>query len=145
MWLQQFFFWNFSVFGTKLFLTLAAVLMRAILVKIYLLLIQQTPENIPLQERTAPNGVNILQSKDKKKIKQLINNETTENTQLKKTLRFINLKGAKDVDERRSMNKTFMESLIDIQLGLPMSLIWLKRHLDFETSKAILSDWKIKG
>ena len=119
--------------------------MRAILVKIYLLLIQQTPENIPLEERSPPNGVQILQSQDKKKIKQLINEETADNTPLKKTLRFINLKGSKDVDERRHINKTFMESLIDIQLGLPMSLIWLKRHLDFETSKAILSDWKIKG
>ena len=113
--------------------------------KIYLLLIQQTPENIPLEERSPPNGVQILQSQDKKKIKQLINEETADNTPLKKTLRFINLKGSKDVDERRHINKTFMESLIDIQLGLPMSLIWLKRHLDFETSKAILSDWKIKG
>ena len=119
--------------------------MRAILIKIYLLLIQQTPENIPLQERNPPNGVQILQSQDKKKIKQLINDETAENPQLKKTLRFINLKGSKDVDERRGINKKFMESLIDVQLGLPMSLIWLKRHLDFETSKAILSDWKIKG
>ena len=119
--------------------------MRAILGKMYLLLIQQTPENIPLEERNPPNGVNILQSQDKKKIKQLINNETAENPQLKKTLRFINLKGSKDVDKRRGMNKTFMESLIDVQLGIPMSLIWLKRHLDFETSKAILSDWKIKG
>ena len=119
--------------------------MRAILIKIYLLLIQQTPENIPLQENNAPNHVKILQSKDKKKIKQLINDETAENPQLKKTLCFINLKGSKDVDERRGINKVFMESLIDIQLGLPMSLIWLKRHLDFETSKAILSDWKIKG
>ena len=119
--------------------------MRAILVNIYLLLIQQTPENIPLEEMNPPNGVKILQSEDKKKIKQLIIDETAENNQLKKTLCFINLKGSKDVDERRSMNKTFMESLIDVQLGLPMSLIWLKRHLDFETSKAILSDWKIKG
>ena len=119
--------------------------MRAILIKIYLLLIQQTPENIPLQENNAPNHVKILQSQDKKKIKQLINDETAENPQLKKTLCFINLKGSKDVDERRGINKVFMESLIDIQLGLPMSLIWLKRHLDFETSKAILSDWKIKG
>ena len=119
--------------------------MRAILVKTYLLLIQQTTENIPLEERSPPNGVQILQSQDKKKIKQLINEETADNTPLKKTLRFINLKGSKDVDERRHINKTFMESLIDIQLGLPMSLIWLKRHLDFETSKAILSDWKIKG
>ena len=65
--------------------------MRAILVKIYLLLIQQTPENIPLQENNAPNHVKILQSQDKKKIKQLINDETAENPQLKKTLRFINL------------------------------------------------------
>ena len=119
--------------------------MRAILIKIYLLLIQQAPENIPLQENNTPNHVYILQSKDKKKIKQLINDETAENPQLKKTLCFINLKGSKDVDERRGINKVFMESLIDIQLGLPMSLIWLKRHLDFETSKAILSDWKIKG
>ena len=119
--------------------------MRAILVKIYLLLIQQTPENIPLQENNPPNSVEILHSRDKMKIKQLINNETAENTQLKQTLRFINLKGSKDVDERRGINKKFMESLIDVQLGLPMSLIWLKRHLDFETSKAILSDWKIKG
>ena len=119
--------------------------MRAILIKIYLLLIQQTPENITLQENNAPNHVKILKSKDKKKIKQLINDETAENPQLKKTLCFINLKGSKDVDERRGINKVFMESLIDIQLGLPMSLIWLKRHLDFETSKAILSDWKIKG
>ena len=119
--------------------------MRAILVKIYLLLIQQTPENIPLEEMNPPNGVKILQGEDKKKIKQLIIDETAENNQLKKTLRFINLKGSKDVDERRGMNKTFMESLIDVQLGIPMSLIWLKRHLDFETSKAILSDWKIKG
>ena len=116
--------------------------MRAILVKIYLLLIVETPENIPLQES---NSIKILQSQDKKNIKQLINDETAENPQLKKTLRFINLKGSKDVDKRRGINKVFMESLIDIQLGLPMSLIWLKRHLDFETSKAILSDWKIKG
>ena len=106
---------------------------------------QQTPENIPLQETNPPNSIKILQSQDKKKIKQLIIDETAENNQLKKTLRFINLKGSKDVDERRGMNKIFMESLIDVQLGLPMSLIWLKRHLDFETSKAILSDWKIKG
>ena len=119
--------------------------MRVILVKIYLRLIQQTPENIPLQERNPPKSVVILKSQDKKKIKQLIIDETAENNQLKKTLRFINLKGSKDVDERRGINKAFMESLIDIQLGLPMSLIWLKRHLDFETSKAILSDWKIKG
>ena len=119
--------------------------MRAILVKTYHLLLQRTPENIPLQEIHPPNSINILQSQDKKKIKQLIIDETAENNQLKKTLRFINLKGSKDVDERRGMNKTFMESLIDVQLGIPMSLIWLKRHLDFETSKAILSDWKIKG
>ena len=116
--------------------------MRAILVKIYLLLIVETPENIPLQES---NSIKILKSQNKKKIKQLIIDETAENNQLKKSLRFINLKGSKDVDERRGMNKTFMESLIDVQLGIPMSLIWLKRHLDFETSKAILSDWKIKG
>ena len=124
---------------------MAAVLMRAILVKTYHLLMQQTPENIPLQETNPPNSIKILQSQDKKKIKQLIIDETAENNQLKKTLRFINLKGSKDVDKRRGMNKTFMESLIDVQLGIPMSLIWLKRHLDFETSKAILSDWKIKG
>ena len=106
---------------------------------------QQTPENIPLKEINPPDSVKILQSQDKKKIKQLIIDESAENNQLKKTLHFINLKGSKDVDKRRGMNKTFMESLIDVQLGIPMSLIWLKRHLDFETSKAILSDWKIKG
>ena len=38
--------------------------MRVILVKIYLRLIQQTPENIPLQERNPPQSVVILQHND---------------------------------------------------------------------------------
>ena len=97
-----------------------------------------------MQESNASKEMEILKKGDKIGIKSLILAENSENKKLKQLLRVINLGGCKR-EERRSINKTFMDCLIEVKSGAPLALIWLKKHIDFEVCNSIISDWKYTG
>ena len=97
-----------------------------------------------MQESNASKEMEILKKGDKIGIKSLILAENSENKKLKQLLRVINLGGCKR-EERRSINKNVMNCLIEVKSGAPLALIWLKKHIDFEICKQIISDWKYTG
>ena len=97
-----------------------------------------------MQESNASNEMEILKKGDKIGIKTLILAENSENMKLKQLLRVINM-GGSDRKEKRSINKNFMDCLIEVKSGAPLALIWLKKHIDFEVCNSIISDWKYTG
>ena len=108
---------------------------------------KQELERIPLQEvNSTTNVIEIFRSEDKTALKELISNEREGNTQINQFLRMVNIDGTgpQDVKSRRELNKSFMTCLI-AKLGRPEALIWIKKHLDPEFCKQILSDMKYKG
>ena len=108
---------------------------------------KQELERIPLQEvNSTTNVIEIFRSEDKTALKELISNENEGNTQINQVLRMVNIDGTgpQDVKSRREINKSFMTCLI-AKLGRPEALIWIKKHLDPEFCKQILSDIKYKG
>ena len=103
-------------------------------------------EAIPLQERNnSPNEMEILLNKDDTALQRLINAESSTNPRLKGVLRMVNMDGTQDLEERRLMNKFFLDTLVKIHLIRPVALIWLKKHIDFETCSTMLSDWEHTG
>ena len=141
----------FTEVVTKVCLTLASFLLWACLNKIFekmkTYLIKTTEaEAIPLQERNnSPNEMEILLSKDDPALQRLINAESSTNPRLNGVLRMVNMDGTQDLEERRMINKFFMDTLVKIHLIRPVALIWLKKHIDFETCSTMLSDWKHTG
>ena len=81
---------------------------------------------------------------DKNKIKELI---TEDNKQLGTSLGTMNteLSGSNEKTQRRQINKLFVECLMEVKLSLPQALIWMKRHVKFETCDIIMSDWNYSG
>ena len=109
--------------------------------------IDQKLEIIPLKEANpTTNVIEIFRSEDNTALKGLISNEKEGNTQLNQVLRMVNIDGTgpQDVKSRREINKSFMTCLI-AKLGRPEALIWIKKHLDPEFCKQILSDLNYKG
>ena len=107
----------------------------------------QKLERIPLKEANpTTNVIEILRSEDKTALKDLISNEEEGDTQLNQVLRMVNIDGTgpQDVKSRREINKSFMKCLIS-KLGRPEALIWIKKHLDPEFCKQILSDLNYTG
>ena len=107
----------------------------------------QKLERIPLIEANpTTNVIEILRREDTNALKDLISKEKEGNTQLNQVLRMVNIDGTgpQDVKSRRELNKSFMTCLIH-KLGRPEALIWIKKHLDPEFCKQILSDLKYKG
>ena len=105
---------------------------------------KEVVENIPLQQKDSPSILEILVGNNEAAIKDLI---ITENSQLKPLLCIINMKGSsiEDRTERRRINQTFLNCLVDVKGDFPSALVWLKKHLWFETCKTIRSDCKYKG
>ena len=67
----------------------------------------------------------------------------SENKTLIQLLKVINLESCKvfDVSQRRRNNLFFMQCLIDVHLGYPKALLWLKKHLNLQACDVILGDW----
>ena len=66
-----------------------------------------------------------------------------ENKTLIRLLKVINLESYEvlDVLQRRKNNLFFMQCLMEIQLGYPQALLWLKKHLNLQACNVIISDW----
>ena len=133
-----------------LFLMVASILVRAGLIKVNggkLLTIKKSKVvAIPLQQIDEKiNVMDILQGNEKFLVKNLIIN--SENHQLKKNLRFLNLDGVgfKGLAPRRRKNKFFMKCLSEIYTHHPSTLLWLKNNNEFDICQRILSDWKFSG
>ena len=86
----------------------------------------------------------VLIGNDEAAIKDLI---ITENSQLKTLFCIINMKGegTEDRNERRRINKTFLNCIVEVKGDFPSAMVWLKNHFWFETCKTMKSDWKYKG
>ena len=67
----------------------------------------------------------------------------SENKTLIQLLKVINLETYEvfDVLERRKMNLLFMQCLMDVHLGYPQALLWLKKHLNLQACDVIIGDW----
>ena len=133
-----------------LFLMAASLLVRTGLLKVYgsrLLTIENFKVvGIPLQQIDENSNVmDILQGNEKFLIRNLIIN--SENYQLKKNLRFLNLDGVgfKGLAARRRKNKFFMKCLSETYTHHPSTLLWLKNNNEFDICRRILSDWKFSG
>ena len=151
--------YNFSIFLFSEIISVICLMLLAVLVRITFIKLcflackisdknnNTVAENIPLEERNSPTIMEILHGDDKIAIKKLISEESHENTQLKQNLRMINLDGSglQDLDARRMVNKSFLDCLMEVQLTRPAVLIWLKKHIEFETCKTMLSDWNYSG
>ena len=66
-----------------------------------------------------------------------------ENKTLIRLLKVFNLESYEvlDVLQRRKNNLFFMQCLMDIQLGYPQALLWLKKHLNLQACDVIICDW----
>ena len=66
-----------------------------------------------------------------------------ENKTLIRLLNVINLESFEGLDElqRRKNNLFFMQCLMDIQLGYPQALLWLKKYLNLQTCDVIICEW----
>ena len=84
----------------------------------------------------------VLRSLDKTAIKDLIQKKPTKTAKL---LHMINLAGVDSVVERRSLNTTFMESLLELEHTRSATHLWLKQNVDYEICDAVLSDWNYTG
>ena len=67
----------------------------------------------------------------------------TENKTLILLLKVINLESYKvfNVMQRRKYNLFFMQCLVDVQLGYPQALLWMKKHLNLQACDVIICDW----
>ena len=102
---------------------------------------------IPLQETNSTNVFDILHGTDQIAVKELIINKTAGHGQLKQALLIINTdcSGNQEVVLRRKVNKFFMECLVDVQLSSNAAFIWLKKYMQPEICKTIISDMKHTG
>ena len=109
--------------------------------------IQKRTENIPLQEQDSFHIPNILYGDDRSAIKRIISSMSSDNNRLITILCMINTRGSgsKNRQERRKINKLFLECLVDVKGSRPLALIWLKKHVSSETCSTMLSDEKYKG
>ena len=133
-----------------LFLMVASISIRACLLKVNeprLQTIKKSKANGILLQQIHENSnvMDILQGNEKFLIKNLIIN--SENYQLKRNLRFLNLDGVgfKGLAARRRKNKFFMKCLSEIYTHHPSTLLWLKNNNEFDICRRILSDWKFSG
>ena len=131
-----------------LFLTIMSIVVRACLIKIneWKLLKTNKTKNVPLVSLDdSTDVIKILHDNDKCAIKNLIANSNDD--QLKKNLRFLNMEGTKfhNIKMRRDKNKFFFQCLLEIEGDKASALVWLKNNNDFSTCRTIISDWKYSG
>ena len=50
----------------------------------------------------------------------------------------INLAGVDSVAERRSLNTTFMDAVLELEHTRPAAHLWLKQNVDYEICDAVL-------
>ena len=74
------------------------------------------------QQSNLQNLVETLYSKNEDAMKELIFSQCN---MLCQVVALIN-RGADDLSERRSINKSFLDSLTKVKEGLPQALVWLK-------------------
>lgn len=131
---------TFSVAVSIIVLASVSIMTRFCLLKIFK---PKYRENC-LQTETIQSELQVLKGMDRNKVKELIVQEAK---QLGTDLRIIatELSGATDKVKRRQINKCFMNCLVEVKLGGPQALIWLKSHVDFEVCDKILSDWNYSG
>ena len=100
-----------------------------------------------MQEPNSSNIFDFLHGTDQIAVKELIINETAGNGQLKQALLIINTdcSGNQEVAVRRKVNKFFMECLVDVQLSSAAAFIWLKKYMEPEICKTIISDMRHTG
>ena len=85
----------------------------------------------------------ILRGNDKIATKNLIINSNDD--QLKKNLRYINMEGPGDPTVRRKINKGFLDCLEEVQLDRPSALVWLKKRICFDVCQTMMGDWSHSG
>ena len=74
------------------------------------------------QQSNLENVIETLYSQNEGAMKELI---VSQSIILCQVLMLIN-RGADDLSERRSINKSFLDSLTKVKEGLPQALVWLK-------------------
>ena len=93
------------------------------------------------KQNNLQNVFESLNSKDEDALKELI---VSQSIMLCQVLILIN-RGADDLSERRSINKSFLDSLTNVKEGLPQALLWLKKNIDPDVCAIMLTDWKFSN
>ena len=50
-----------------------------------------------------------------------------------------------DLAMRRRTNQAFLYALEEVQLNRPLTLVWLKKEMEFDICETMLTDWKFSG
>ena len=129
----------FSVILSLLILTVGTLLVKVGLFKITWHI---TIDTIILQPSTGHDVMKILKGKNKTEVRKLIKSQEQN---LGKCLRIINIHGARNRAERREINSCFMNCLMEVQLSRKNALLCLKTQVDFATCNTIISDWNFTG
>ena len=121
----------FSVTASIIFLSsLSLVLRRSLFVIIGNQTDSKNKSNettyIEQEQKNLQNVIEALYSRNEDALKELI---VTQSIMLCQVLMLIN-RGADDLSERRSVNKSFLDSLTKVKEGLPQALLWLKKNID---------------
>ena len=137
---NDFTFLIFSVTSFLIILTLGTLLLKVGLFRVTWHIISDT--TIVLHSSKAQDVMKILKGKNKTEVRKLIKSQEQN---LGKYLRIINIHGTRDRAERREVNNCFMNCLMEVQLSRKNALLCLKTQVDFATCNTIISDWNFTG
>ena len=93
------------------------------------------------QQSNLQNAIEALYNQNEDAMKGLI---VSQDGMLCQVLMLIN-RGADDLSERRSINKSFLDSLTKVKEELPQALVWLKKNIDPDVCAIMLTDWKFSN
>ena len=139
-------YFMFSVTASIIFLSsLSLVLRRSLFVIIGNQTDSKNKSNkttyIEQEQKNLQNVIEALYSKNEDALKELI---VSQSIMLCQVLMLIN-RGADDLSERRSINKSFLDCLTKVKEGFPQALVWLKKNIDPDVCAIILTDWKFSN
>jgi len=107
-------------------------------------LIKRASQNVSLEMENHYSIVEKIESNDTNTVSNLI---TSEDPKIGQVLRLLNIEGseAEDIERRRSINKHFVQCLVEVKSDLPSALLWLKANVDMEICDKMISAYNYTG
>ena len=93
------------------------------------------------------NHYSIVEKIESSDTNTVINLITSEDPKIGQVLRLLNIEGseAEDLERRRSINKHFVQCLVEVKSNLPSALLWLKANVDMDICDKMISAYNYTG
>ena len=93
------------------------------------------------------NHYSIVEKIESNDTNTVINLITSEDPKIGQVLRLLNIEGsdAEDLERRRSINKHFVQCLVEVKSNLPSALLWLKANVDMDICDKMISAYNYTG